>query len=680
MASLNTLRTKFGIVLSAVIALALLAFIFSLGSDMGFSGDNNPQVGEVDGKPVNYSEYLAMYERVREMSGVTESNQEISDQMAQSAWDAIFNQMAVVPGYEELGIVMGEAERLSVINGQTPTQALYTYFADPSTGEFNVAAVSSFLASAAANNQSAQLWSEILDDAASERSAMKFVSLLRNGVYTTDLEIDAALDAANNSYSGRWVGKRYADMPDSLYSVSDREMRDFYNKNREYRYKQNPSKSVQYVEFAINPTADDEISIEAEMAQITLDFKATENPRLFAREHTRGSVGSAYMSANQMGEQEAAAVLSDEFYGPVKSNNVWVVSKAIDIITAPDSLSLRQLALSSSQSALADSLLVALNKRGADFETAVMQYSIFAQGAQNGGNLGKMSFSSIPMDFASTLAPARQGEVVKVESGDYIQLLQVYQVGKPIKYAQVASIEYAVEPSKATVDAVYNDASSFALMSQGGTSAFKSAADSLKVSTLLFTTSAADRVVRAIENSGSIATWANNAKVGTVSEIFKAGDGYVVAMVVSENNDNYRSYNQVESAIRSELLREKKFEGFAANFSASSLEDAAEQMGSEVEPFESVAFSSYYVQGMGVEPRVIGAISSVESAGSLSALVQGNSGVYMFVVDDIQSEEVQSAEAQKVRAESAQQDYIQQAVFTAMKILADVKDERGKFF
>ena len=35
MASLNTLRTKFGVVLSIVIALALLAFIFSLRTDMG---------------------------------------------------------------------------------------------------------------------------------------------------------------------------------------------------------------------------------------------------------------------------------------------------------------------------------------------------------------------------------------------------------------------------------------------------------------------------------------------------------------------------------------------------------------------------------------------------------------------------------------------------------------------
>ena len=61
MASLNTLRTKFGIVLSIIIALALLAFILSLKTEMGFSG-NDPRVGVIDGEKINYSEDYDQYE------------------------------------------------------------------------------------------------------------------------------------------------------------------------------------------------------------------------------------------------------------------------------------------------------------------------------------------------------------------------------------------------------------------------------------------------------------------------------------------------------------------------------------------------------------------------------------------------------------------------------------------
>ena len=56
MASLNTLRTRFGVVLSIIIAFALLAFILSLKTDMGLSG-NDPKVGVIDGSKIRYSEY-----------------------------------------------------------------------------------------------------------------------------------------------------------------------------------------------------------------------------------------------------------------------------------------------------------------------------------------------------------------------------------------------------------------------------------------------------------------------------------------------------------------------------------------------------------------------------------------------------------------------------------------------
>ena len=55
MISLNTLRTKFGVVLSVVIGVALLAFILSLKTEMGFSGQD-PKVGEIAGENINYSE------------------------------------------------------------------------------------------------------------------------------------------------------------------------------------------------------------------------------------------------------------------------------------------------------------------------------------------------------------------------------------------------------------------------------------------------------------------------------------------------------------------------------------------------------------------------------------------------------------------------------------------------
>ena len=75
MASLNTLRTKFGVALSVVIALALLAFIFSLRTEMGFS-DNDPKVGVINGDKISYSEYINEYETVKANNGGSEASDE----------------------------------------------------------------------------------------------------------------------------------------------------------------------------------------------------------------------------------------------------------------------------------------------------------------------------------------------------------------------------------------------------------------------------------------------------------------------------------------------------------------------------------------------------------------------------------------------------------------------------
>ncbi len=683
MATLNTLRTKFGIVLSAVIALALLAFIFSLGIDMGFSSGNDPKVGEINGEAVSYSEYLEAYEDIRASSNISEVDQQSADQLAQATWDNLFNEIVLASGYESLGLAMGEGERVAVINGSIPTQSLYAFFADPATGQYNVAAVSQFLQQSATDPQASAAWDSLLEGVEGERSSSKYLSLVRAGAYATALEIEAGIATSTTSYAGRWVGKRYSSIEESDIEVSDKEISDFYNKNKEGRYKQDPISTAQYVEFAIAPTAQDEVAIEAEINSIAEDFKAAASPRIFAREHTRGAISNSYIASTQLRSEESAAIFADEFYGPVNNNDVWSVSKAVSVITAPDSVALRQIVLPYSQGALADSLVAALSAKGSakvDFAMAAAQNSIFSQSAQNGGDLGVVPVSALPLDFVEPIAAARKGDVIKIESGEYIQILEVYQVGTPIKHAQIASIEYSVEASQATNDAIYNSASSFALMAKGGGNNFKSAADSLLVSVRPIELSSADRYIRGVEGSNQIATWVNNAKVGDVSQIFKAGEGYIVATLASYSSDKYRPLSQVSEAIRSEIMRDKKFAAISSQVaSCSSLEQAADVLDSDIEEFSGVNFSAFYIPGMGVETRVIGAISAAPVA-ALSAPIQGNSGVYLFVVDEVDKYADQTPEAQRVLVESKMEDQLEQRSYSTLKSLANITDERGKYF
>ena len=97
MVTLNSLRTKYGVIVSVVIILALLAFIISLGPEMGF-GNNDPKVGVINGDKINYTEYLNEYETIKTYSGMTESTEEESNSLATATWQSLIGKHLLYRG------------------------------------------------------------------------------------------------------------------------------------------------------------------------------------------------------------------------------------------------------------------------------------------------------------------------------------------------------------------------------------------------------------------------------------------------------------------------------------------------------------------------------------------------------------------------------------------------------
>ena len=455
MASLNTLRTKFGIVLSIVIAGALLAFILSLKTEMGFSG-NDPRVGVIDGEKINYSEYYNQYEQVKAQSGAQESNEQQSAMLANAAWQALIGKYVLTPGFDKMGLRVTEPERMSMVSGQHPSQAFYNAFADPRTGEYNVAAVHQFLSEAEANAQAQLAWAQLNEQARMEREVAKFLGLIKGGVYVNSLEVANGVNSANNTYAGKWAGKKYSAVPDSLIQLKSSDIKAYYNSHKNM-FKQTPSRALSYVVFEVSPTDDDMLALEKSVAEVGAQFAATEELKSFVRANRNGKIADNYVSAKQLSEEEAKALLDGATYGPVLKNNEWTMARALDTKIVPDSMGIRHIVLPYTQEALADSLLTVL-KGGADFAQVAAQYSVYDATAANGGEVGVMPFSAFSGEFAAALANAKTGDIVKIASGDAIQLMQVYRADKPSKHVQVASITYPVEASAATRRDIHNQA------------------------------------------------------------------------------------------------------------------------------------------------------------------------------------------------------------------------------
>lgn len=677
MASLNTLRTKFGIVLSIVIAGALLAFILSLKTEMGFSG-NDPRVGVIDGEKINYSEYYNQYEQVKAQSGAQESNEQQSAMLANAAWQALIGKYVLTPGFDKMGLRVTEPERMSMVSGQHPSQAFYNAFADPRTGEYNVAAVHQFLSEAEANAQAQQAWAQLNEQARMEREVAKFLGLIKGGVYVNSLEVANGVNSANNTYAGKWAGKKYSAVPDSLIQLKSSDIKAYYNSHKNM-FKQTPSRALSYVVFEVSPTDDDMLALEKSVAEVGAQFAATEELKSFVRANRNGKIADNYVSAKQLSEEEAKALLDGATYGPVLKNNEWTMARALDTKIVPDSMGIRHIVLPYTQEALADSLLTVL-KGGADFAQVAAQYSVYDATAANGGEVGVMPFSAFSGEFAAALANAKTGDIVKIASGDAIQLMQVYRADKPSKHVQVASITYPVEASAATRRDIHNQAGTFSVKAKGSVEAFNDAASAAAVTPRIASLAQGERTIRGLEDSRDVARWAYGAEVGDVSEIFPVGKDYVIAMLTEIDDNEFAPLEKVSAQIRAQVLRDKKYDYIVKELSGSTLDEQAKSLGTEVADFDNVTFGAFYVNGPGFEPRLIGAISSTTEKGVLSAPVKGLSGVYVFEVDDIQTSDKQTAEGEKVRAQAMAESMAQQFSVQAIQQMAKIQDLRGKYF
>ena len=676
MASLNTLRTKFGVVLSIIIALALLAFILSLRTEMGFSG-NDPRVGVIDGEKINYSEYYDRYEQIKAQNNVQESDEQQSAMLANAVWQSLIADHVLTPGFDRMGLRVTEPERLAMVSGQQPSQAFYSAFADPRTGQYNVEAVNQFLAQAESNPQAAQMWAQLNEQACLERELQKFYGLVKGGVYVNALEIAQGVKGANETFSGKWAGKKYSAVPDSLIAVSSSDLKSYYNSHKD-QFKQTPSRTLSYVVFEVSPTDDDLLALENKAAEVGKEFAAAEEVRAFVRANRNGRIAESYVTASQLSDEEAKALMDGKMYGPVLKNNEWTMARVLDAKMAPDSVGIRHIVLPYTEETLADSLLTALRK-GGDFAAAAAQYSVYDATAANGGEVGVLPFSAFTGEFAEALAGAKKGDIVKIASGDAIQLMQVYRADKPTKHIQVASITYPVEASADTRRDIHNQAGSFMVNAKGSSEAFADAASTAAVTPRVARLAQGDRTIRGLEDSRDVARWAYGAEVGDVSEIFTVGKDYVIAMLTEVDDNDYAPLEKVAAQVRSQVLRDKKYDYIVKELSGATLAEQASSLGSEVGDFSGVTFGSFYIDGVGVEPRLVGAIAASEK-GALSAPVKGMSGVYVFQVEDVQTADKQTAEAEKVRAQATAESMVQQFAMQAVQQMAKIQDLRGKYF
>ena len=679
MLSLNTLRTQFGVLLSIVIGGALLAFILSLKTEMGFSG-NDPEVGEVEGKEIHYSEFLAAYEDVKTQMGGDNFDYNQAEQAIGMTWQSILTDRVFVPGYESLGLVVTPAERRAMLQGEIESGVFGSVFADPRTGLYDVNAVTGFLAQAEGNAEMQRVWTLIDKQARIERTMGKYMDLVRGGAYANALMLDKGIVAENNTYNGEFVACKYSTIADSLVTVSNSEIKKYYKAHKS-QYKQSPYRTIDYALFEIEATDEDKKAIEAEAKSAGKALAAAKDLKSYVREEAHATLSNTYVSATSLDDDEAKALRAGKVFGPELQGDEWYASRVAEVRNVPDSLELQHIVISYMDTKLADSLYNVASKKGADFAALAAQYSV-ADTAADGGVIGNVAYSTLAPEFADALKGAKKGSVVKVNFGNAIQIFKVLGTGSVTRHYRLATLSFPIEASQNTQRAVHKEASLFAVNAKGSVEKFNEAANAQSMLTSTMNVNFDSRNVPGLPNSLEVVRWANDAKVGDVSDIIKLDGSYVVAVVRDIDEAEYKPLDKVSAQIKNTLLRQKKAAMLKEKMQGATLEEIAANAGSKVEKFSDAKSSAYYVKGLGVEPRVLGAMAVVtpETKGALLPLVEGNSGVYAVVVSDVAVENTQTVETERVKAQADAEAQAARRAMWAVQDKADIKDLTVGYF
>ena len=674
MLSLNTLRTQFGVLLSVIIGGALVAFIFSLKTEMGFSG-NDPEVGEVNGDEIHYSEFVAAYEDVKTQMGGDNFDYDQSAQAISMAWQSLLADHVFVPGFEKLGLTVAPAERKAMLQGAVASGVYSSVFADPRTGLYDVAAVTEFLAQAEGNVEMQRIWNLIDKQARIERASSKYMDLVRSGAYANALTLNKGVVAENNTYKGHFVACKYSSVADSLVKVSKRDIKKYYKAHKS-QYKQTPYRTITYAHFEVEPTEADKKAVEETAKSNANIFAKTKNLKAYVREQAHASLATTFVAAKSLASDEAKALRAGKTFGPELQGDEWYASRVFESRNVPDSIELQHIVISYLDTKLADSLYTVASKRGADFAALASKYSV-AETAADGGVIGKVAYSTLSTELADAFASAKKGAVIKVAFGNSIQIFKVLSTGAVTRHYRLATLTYPVEASQETQRTIHKDASLFAVNAKGSVEKFNEAAASIATSTM--NVEQGSRNVPGLSNSLEVVRWANDAKVGEVSDLIKLDDGYVVAVVTAIDDAEYKSLDKVSSQIKNTLLRQKKAAVLKEKMQGATLEEIAANAEAKVEEFSDAKSSAYYVKGLGVEPRVLGAVVAAET-GKLLPLVEGNSGVYAVVVDEVAVEEKQTVDAERVKAQAAAESMASRRAMWAVQEKANVKDLTVGYF
>ena len=704
MAVLGQIRQR-SVFLILVIGMALFAFVIS-GVFDGNSANSTPSdpIAVVNDEEIELIFFRQLVENTQRNFNLT------TMEAVNRVWDQLIRATIFRQEFERLGIDAGK-EQIEMILMQDQRIVQDPRFLNES-GFFDFGIFTDYINQLSIENpQAYDNWKIQEENIVGLAKENIYYDLIKSSTGFTELEGKIAYHSQNDKVNIKFVRLPYEEVPDSLFKVSETEIKSHINKNKE-NYVTKMSRSVRYVIFPEIASEVDKNKIRADLEKLKFQrieyndvskltdtiegLSTTNNIADFIEQYSETPFDSIYKTKGVLANEYADILFGlnpGDIFGPYKDGNELKISRFLDrkkggsikashILVAFEGAARANPDIkrtSEEAKKLAQELFREARRNPNDFAQLATENSDGPSKAM-GGDLGFFQEGMMTGKFFDFCNRSRVGRIGLVETEFGFHIIKVTDKEDVVL---IADISKEIIPSEETSNDVFQKTTQFEMESiktkQLDTVAKKYDYDVKIVQKV----NLLDENLPELPSQRNLVQWLFNGEteLDDIKRFSMTSGGYVVAQMTGITPEGSINIESVKSNVVQEIIRERKAAHLLKLHSdKNSLDALSSATEKEIETASAITQENTVLAGAGIEPYVIGTAFAME-LNQPSTLIEGNNGVYMIEVTSKEiAEELESYKAYANALQNEENIRINNTIYEALRSSAEIEDNRQLYY
>ncbi|MDH7514356.1 MAG: peptidylprolyl isomerase [Bacteroidota bacterium] len=685
-----------------IIAFAVVFIAFWVVSDIDVRSvfqSSAAEIGKIDGRSISYQEFQQVVDNVAEERRKENQGRDLDENaiagIREQVWNDFVTQAVIMKAAKQFGIDVSDAEVLAWVTSEAPPEILARHFRD-STGQFNRDQYEQFLRNPGAENIPAlvQIEKQLKD----EMIRQKLTSILTSSIIVSEEELRSKF--MDQSVQ---LAAKYILFEPRIFAASDtsapteEEYASYYKKNKK-QFKTKEMRKLKFVLFREVPSAEDSAALRNELVALAEEARAGKDFLELVKKNSEQQYQDTWLNRQMMTPDLVKQIFGQpvgSIIGPVKNEIGYSLYKIMDqrqgaetLIEASHILFRTDEGQNDAEQKRKALAALAQARAGSDFGELAARLSEEPGSAERKGYLGWFGKGRMVKEFEEAAMNAKVGEIVgPVKTNFGYHIIKV--TGKSALELKLAEIRMTLKASSKTLNAIREDAESFRYFA--GETSFEQEAAKRKLEiqeTPEFSIQYGSSYIPNIGTNPALLKFTFENSVGTMSDVYRGVNGYVVAVVSEIIPEGYKPLESVKEQIKPQVVYERQMQKTLTIARRAAKPGATLEQIAASNPALRVEFTDMFTpqagaKNIGRDDAFIGKILALPQ-GKRSEPFRGLRGVYVIeVVNKSPFDET----AYKVKKDQLRQEIIQQLQnefiqtwLEEMRERIDVVDNRDRWF